>query len=109
MLPKNVERAVDIFRPLVNDVVVFVGFNESTRRGSHGAAHVGDEESTAWLRADFIGDGGEKRAIALLKLRLVWVRNIEVIPSILSLKQRQKTSTPDSLAIFGDTYKQSGQ
>ena len=47
LLSENVECAVHIFGPLVDNVKVRVGLDQATWRSSSGGTHVGDEETTS--------------------------------------------------------------
>lgn len=84
LLAKNVEGSLHILGPFVNDVEVGIGLNETTGRGTHGRAHVGDKETTVRLSTDLIGNGAEDTAVALQELGTVWVGGIEVESSILA-------------------------
>lgn len=41
----------NIFRPLVDDVALCIGFNQTARTGANGGSHVRDEESTIKMSA----------------------------------------------------------
>jgi hypothetical protein len=62
-------------------------------------AHVGDEESSIWLGADLISDGGEQGTVALLEGGPVRVGGVEVEGRVLGLQERQETTTDDGLAV----------
>lgn len=83
LLLKNVEGALHILRPFVNDVKVGIGLNKATGRSTNGRAHVGDEESTIWLCPDFIRNGCKDTAVTLEELGAVRVGGIKVETSIL--------------------------
>ena len=83
LLTQNVEGALHILRPLVDDVKVGIGLNETARRGSHGRAHVSDEESSIGLSTDLICNRGEDSAVTLEELRTVGVRCVKVEPCVL--------------------------
>jgi hypothetical protein len=101
LLAKDVEKARNVFGPLVNDIVVGIDLNETARGGADGRTHVGDQKATVGQSANLVGDGAEQTAVALLEDRLVWVGDIEEETSVLSLQQAEKTTTPDGLAIGG--------
>lgn len=83
LLAKNVEQAIDILGPLVDDVEVRVSLDETAGGGSDSRAHVGDVEPTIGLCTDLIGDGREDRPVALLELGAVGVAGVEVEGSVL--------------------------
>lgn len=77
LLAENVERALDIFGPFVDDVEFGVGLDETAGGGANSScvkfvislvpyiyptgerkltSHVSDEEATVWLSTDFIND-----------------------------------------------------
>lgn len=85
LLTQNVEGALHILRPLVNDVKVGIGLNETAGRGTHGRTHVGNEESTIGLSTDLICNGAENTAITLEELGAVGVRGVEVETRVLIL------------------------
>jgi hypothetical protein len=47
LLPKDVEGAVNIFGPLVDNVALRVSLNEAAGGSTNGTTHIGDEETTA--------------------------------------------------------------
>lgn len=89
LLVQNVEVAFHILGPLVDDVEVLVGFNQTARGGAQGRAHVGDIETPIRLSTDFIRNGGKKSTIALLELGPVRVGRVEVKRSVLGCRMRQ--------------------
>lgn len=101
LLPKNIECTLNVLRPLVDDVTVGIGLDQTTRRCTDSTAHVSDEETTVGLGADLIDDGAENTAVAVVELGMVRVRSVEVEGSVLGLEKRQKTSSDKSLAIKG--------
>lgn len=62
-------------------------------------AHVGDEESSIWLGANLISNGGEQSTVALLEGGPVRVGGVEVEGRVLGLQQRQKTTADDGLTV----------
>lgn len=88
LLAKNVECAFDIFGPLVDDVEIGIGLNETSRRSTNRGAHVGNEETAIGLGADLISDGGKDTTVALLELGGVWVACVEVVRSILCVVRK---------------------
>lgn len=105
LLAENVQGAFDVFRPLVDDVVVLVGLDQATRGCTNRGALVGNKESSIRFGTDLVSDRGEKRAVTLLELGIVWVGHVEVVSGVLSLQKRQETTTPDGFAIQRDTYR----
>lgn len=117
LLAEDVESALYIFGPLVDNVVVGVSLHETARAGANGGTHVGDEETTLGLCANFIGNGTQDGTVTLLELGTVRVGGIKVVTSVLqhmvsdgemvelminsylSLEERQQTTTPDGLSI----------
>lgn len=83
LLAKNVQGALNILRPLMNDVEVGIRLNQTTRRGTHCRAHVGDEKASVRLRTDLVCIGGQKPTVALLELGAIGVGSIEVVCSVL--------------------------
>lgn len=83
LLSKDVEGTLNVFRPLVNDVEVGIGLDQTTRGSTHGRAHVGDEETTVGLGSDFISNRCKNATVALQELGTVWVAGIEVEPGVL--------------------------
>lgn len=60
---------------------------------------IGDEEATLRLSADLIDDGAQNAPVAVRELGVVRVRGVKVKGSILSLQQRQKTTSDEGLSI----------
>lgn len=105
----------------MDDVTLGVGLDETAWRGTQGASHVGDEETTIhcqfdcngcksfqfhlpfWLGADLISNGAEQGSVAVRELGMVWVAGVPVESSVLSLEQRQKTTTDKSLSVQRNT------
>lgn len=85
LLAKNVEQAVDVLGPLVDDVEVLVGLDETAGGGSNGRAHVGDVETAIGLCADLVGNGRQDGTVALLELGAVGVAGVEVEGSVLHM------------------------
>lgn len=83
LLSQDVESALDILRPLVNDVKVLISLDQTARAGTQSRAHVGDVKTSIRLRADLVCNGREKTTIALLELGTVGVRSVEVVRSVL--------------------------
>lgn len=83
LLPQDVQSALDIFGPLVNDIKVFISLDQTARAGTQGRTHVGDVETSIRLRADLVCNGREKTTVALLELGTVGVRSVEVVRSVL--------------------------
>lgn len=83
LLLKNVEGALHILGPFVDDVEIGISLNETTGRSTNGRAHVGDEKSTIWLCPDLIRNGCKDTAVTLQELGAVRVGGIEVEASIL--------------------------
>ena len=83
LLLENVEGALHILGPFVNDVEVGVSLNKTTGGSTNGRAHVGDEESTVWLCPYFIRNGCKDTAVTLEELGAVRVGGIKVEASIL--------------------------
>lgn len=84
LLAKDVQGRGHIFRPLVDDVELSIGLDETAWGRADCGAHVGDEEATIGLCADLIRDGREQSAVGLLELRLVGVGSVEVVGRVLS-------------------------
>lgn len=68
---EHAQHAWNIFWPLVDDVVVCVGFDETSWGCSDCRAHVGEEEASIRLGHDIVGDGCEKSSVTLQELWLV--------------------------------------
>lgn len=83
LLAEDVERRGHIFGPLVDDVEVGIGLNETTRGCAYSRAHVGNEETTIGLSADLVRDGREESTVRLLELGLVGVGGVEVEGGVL--------------------------
>lgn len=83
LLSQNVQSALYILRPLVNDVEVGISLDQTTRRGTQGRAHVGNVEASIRFSADLVRNRGEKSTVALLELGTIGVRGVEVIRSVL--------------------------
>jgi len=83
LLTKNVEGALHILRPFVDDVKVGIGLDKTTGGRTHGRTHVGDEETTIGLGTDLIRNGSEDTAVTLEELGAVRVGGVEVEPSVL--------------------------
>lgn len=99
LLIQDVKCALNILRPLMDDIKVFVGLDQTTRGGSQRGTHVGDVESTVRLRSDLVGDGGKNTTVALLELGAIRVGGVEVERRVLRLEQGQQSTTNQSLAI----------
>lgn len=56
LLSENVESTIHILGPLVDDVKVGIGFNQTTGSSTDGRAHVGDEETTVRFGTNFISN-----------------------------------------------------
>jgi hypothetical protein len=63
LLAEDVERSVDIFGPLVDDIEVGVCLDEAARRSPDSGSHVGDEKATIGLCADLIRDRRQQYAV----------------------------------------------
>jgi hypothetical protein len=85
--------ALNILRPLVDDVTTSVSLNKSTRRSANSTAHVSDEEPSLGLSSDLVRDGSEKGPVAVGKLGVVGVRHVPVEGGVLGLEQRQETAS----------------
>lgn len=89
----NTYSSLNIFGPLVNDITLGVGLDETAGRSTHGTTHVSDEETTIGLGADLISNGAKKGPVAVRELGEVRVTGVPVKSSVLSLQQRQQTTT----------------
>lgn len=83
LLAKDVQHRGNIFRPLVDDVEVCIGLDETAWGSADCGTHVGDEEASIGLSADLIRDGREQCTVRLLELWLVGVGGVEVVSSVL--------------------------
>lgn len=83
LLSQDVESTLHVLRPLVDDIKVGICLDETSRRGAHCRAHIGDVEATVGLCTDFVRDGAQQGTVALLELRAVGVGGIEVERRIL--------------------------
>lgn len=84
LLTQNVEVALHILGPFVDDVKVGISLNETTGRGTHGGAHVGNEEASIRLSTDLIRNRPEDTPVAFEELGAVWVGGVEVESSVLT-------------------------
>jgi len=100
---KDVQSAIHIFRPFMDDVVVLVSFNEATRSRAYCRAHICVEEASSWLGSDIVGNGTQKSTITLQVLGGIRVGRIEVVTGVLGLEEREKTTTPNVLSVSGRT------
>ena len=103
LLLKDVESALGVLRPLVENVTLGVSLNETAGGGADSTAHVGDEEATLGLGSDLISDGAQQSAVAVAELGVVGVRGVEVVGSVLGLQERQEATTNEQLTIKGGT------
>lgn len=99
LLAEDVERALDILGPLVDDVTAGVSLDQAAGGAAHRAAHVGDEKAAFRLGADLIGDGAQQSAIAVRELWVVRVARVPVVCSVLGLEQGKETATDKCLAV----------
>lgn len=83
LFAKNVQGALQVFGPLVDDVKVLIGLDQTAGRGTQCRAHVGDVESSIRLRTDLVCDRGKKGTVALLELGAVGVGRVEVKRGVL--------------------------
>lgn len=88
LLAKYVQRALYIFRPLMNDVEVGIRLDQTARRGAHCRSHVSDVETSIRLRTDFIRNGAQKSTVALPELGTVGVGRVKVVCSVLIAEMR---------------------
>lgn len=106
LLAKNVEQAIDILGPLVDDVELRVGLDETAGGGPDSRTHVGDVETSIGLCADLVGNGREDGPVALLELGAVGVAGVEVESSVLvmldMLRLHEYKDIPGSSAGTGD-------
>lgn len=96
---QDVERALNILRPLMDDIKVLVCLDQAARGGSQRRTHVCNVESTVRFRSDLVGDGGKNTAVALLELGAIRVGGVEVECRVLRLEQGQQSTTNQGLAI----------
>ena len=122
LLGQDVERALDVLGPLVDDIEVGVRLDEAAGGCADGAAHVGYEESAnceflakvlreegelvagdgvlpVGLGADLVDDGAEDGPVALQELRAVWVRDVEVKGRVLRLQDGQEATAEKRLSV----------
>ena len=83
MFTEDIQQTIGVLGPLVDDVVVLIGLDQATRRGTDCGTHVGDEEAAIGLRADLIRDRGEQRTVRLLELWLVGIGGVKVVGGVL--------------------------
>lgn len=83
LFAKNVQGALQVFGPLVDDVKILISLDQTAGRGTQCRAHVGDVESSVRLRTDLIRNGGQKGTVALLELGAVGVGRVEIERGIL--------------------------
>jgi hypothetical protein len=84
---ENIESAIDIFWPLMDDVVVGISLDEATWGCAGCRAHVSDEEPAIWLSDNFVRDRCECSTVALGELWIIWVGHIEIEAGVLSLEK----------------------
>lgn len=99
LLAENVEGALNIFGPLVDDVTSGVRLDEAAGRGADGATHVSDEEATLGLGADLVDNRAQQSAVAVRELGVVGIRHIKVESSVLRLEETEETATDEGLAV----------
>lgn len=83
LVAKNVKGALHVLGPLMDNVKVLIGLDQTAGGGTQCRAHVGYVESSVRLRTNLVCDGSEKGTVALLELGAVGVGRVEVEGSIL--------------------------
>jgi len=101
LLAKDVESAVDILGPFMDDVASLVSLNETARRGARSTAHVSDEETTIGLSHNLVDNGAKNAAVGVVELGTIGVGHVKVEGRILGLEEREEATPDKKLAISG--------
>lgn len=91
-----------ILRVFPNDIIVGIGFNQTSRRSTSRRPHVRDEETTVWLGPDLVRDGSEESAVGFGEFGAVLVGEVKVVGGVLEFEKGEETTTDEGFAVSCD-------